>query len=210
MQAFITLSAVAAPLCKSNVDTEVIIPITRLIEFPRGQLGPYAFEPWRYDAQHESDPSFVLNQSKYAGAKILVAGENFGCGSSREHAVWALWDLGFRCIIAPSFGDIFRANAFQNGLLTIALAADEVGAIQTEIENARDPRMTVDLSLQSIITPLMREVSFVIEAERRSALLEGLDEIGLTQKYAADIAAFAKQDRIDRPWAYQHLEHAND
>jgi 3-isopropylmalate/(R)-2-methylmalate dehydratase small subunit len=209
MQPFTILTGIAAPLARSNVDTEVIIPIARLIAFPRGQLGPYAFEPWRYDARHQPNADFVLNQPKYAAATVLVAGENFGCGSSREHAVWALWDMGLRCIIAPSFGDIFRANSYQNGLLTITLEQDLVNSIVAEIEADPAPRMTIDLARGLIDTPAMRAVPFAIDAERRVALLEGLDEIGLTQKYAADISAFAHQDRAARPWAYQKMDDSN-
>lgn len=206
MQPFSKLTAVAAPLAKANVDTEVIIPIRRLIDFPRGQLGPFAFEPWRYEAPDRPNPDFVLNHTRYAGAKILVAGENFGCGSSREHAVWALWDFGFRCVIAPSFGDIFRANAFQNGLLTIVLDKAQSDALMTEIQTAEAPVLQVDLNDCTILTPSLNALSFQIDAERRTALLEGLDEIGLTQRYAKEIASFAEHDAATRPWAYQKIK----
>jgi len=209
MAAFTILTGIAAPLCKSNVDTEVIIPIARLMAFPRGQLGAFAFEPWRYDSAHQPRADFVLNQPKYAGAQVLVAGENFGCGSSREHAVWALSDMGFRCIIAPSFGDIFRANCFQNGLLAITLEPGLVAALMAEIEAEAVPRMTVDLVQNLIETPALRFMPFAIDAERRVALLEGLDEIGVTQRYSAEISAFERRDRAARGWAYQKLDDAH-
>jgi 3-isopropylmalate/(R)-2-methylmalate dehydratase small subunit len=191
---------------RANVDTEVIIPITRLIAFPRGQLGPYAFEPWRYLSEGKPDPGFILNTPRYAGASILVAGENFGCGSSREHAVWALWDMGFRVIIAPSFGDIFRANSFQNGLLTITLPLSTVEQLFDEVETAGEPVFTVDLEHCTLHCPSGRTIAFEIEPERRSALLEGLDEVGLTLKLESDITAFQERDRKARPWAYQKIE----
>ena len=206
MEPYTTLTAVAAPLAKANVDTEVIIPIRRLIDFPRGQLGPYAFEPWRYDEARQPNPDFILNQAKYQAAQILVTGENFGCGSSREHAVWALWDMGFRCIIAPSFGDIFRANSFQIGLLTIVLDKSVTELLINEIQTAPLPVMTVDLQACLIHTPRLGALCFSIDQERRAALLEGLDQIGLTQKHSRDIAAFATRDQSARPWAYQKLD----
>jgi 3-isopropylmalate/(R)-2-methylmalate dehydratase small subunit len=205
MQSFTRVTAVGAPLAKSNVDTEVIIPITRLIEFKRGELGPYAFEPWRYAADGAPQPDFVLNKPKYAGAQILVTGANFGCGSSREAAVWALWDLGLRCVIAESFGDIFRANCFQNGLLPITLAAEAVLQLQREIANADSPMMSVDLWQSNIVTPTGRILSFGIDPERRVALLEGLDETGITLKSLPDIQEFQERDRLERPWVYQPL-----
>jgi 3-isopropylmalate/(R)-2-methylmalate dehydratase small subunit len=204
--AFKTLTARAAPMARANVDTEVIIPISRLIAFPRGQLGPYAFEPWRYRADGSADPDFVLNQPRYLGAQFLVADENFGCGSSREHAVWALWDMGFRVIIAPSFGDIFRANSFQNGMLTITLPQHVVEQMLAEIETAAEPVFSVDLEHCTLTTPSLRTVTFEIAPERRTALLEGLDEVGLTLKLEADITAFQERDRKTRPWAYQKIE----
>ncbi len=206
VQPYQTLTAVAAPLAKANVDTEVIIPIRRLIDVARGQLGPYAFEPWRYNEAHQPNGDFVLNQAKYADARILVAGENFGCGSSREHAVWALWDMGFRCIIAPSFGDIFRANSFQIGLLTIVLDQHENQRLMDEIVAAPRPVMTVDLNACLISTPESRTLQFSIDKQRRAALLEGLDEIGLTLKHSNAIARFAAADQKARPWVYQKLD----
>ena len=195
---------------RANVDTEVIIPITRLIAFPRGQLGPYAFEPWRYLAADQPDPQFVLNLPRYVGASILVAGENFGCGSSREHAVWALWDMGFRVIIAPSFGDIFRSNSFQNGMLTITLPISTVEQLIDEVETAAEPIFIVDLEHCNVTSPSGQTIAFEFAPERRTALLEGLDEVGLTLKLESDITAFQERDRIARPWAYQKMEGKDD
>ena len=206
MEAFHTLAAVAAPLDRANVDTEVIIPIARILGTGRGQLGPYCLEPWRVDANGDPDPSFFINDPRYRGARILVAGENFGCGSSREMAVWALWDLGIRVVIAESFGDIFRANCFQNGLLAITLSKDEVARLMREIRTAPESLMVVNLAAGRITTPLLGTIPFTIDAERRDALLEGLDEVGMTLKLVLDINAFERRDRIARPWAYSGLE----
>jgi len=206
MEAFHTLAAVGAPLDRANVDTEVIIPIARLIANKRGQFGPYCLEPWRVDANGEPDPSFFINDPRYRGARILVAGENFGCGSSREAAVWALWDLGIRVVIAESFGDIFRANCFQNGLLPITLPKADVVRLLDEITTAPEPLMVVDLASGRITTPLRGTIEFAIDAQRRDALLEGLDEVGMTLKLIGDIDAFERRDRIARPWAYTGLE----
>src|SRR5450631_206907 len=177
MEKFIRVSGPAAPLLRANIDTDVVIRIDRLIGNRRGQLGPFAFEPWRYQTDGSENPDFALNQEKYRAAKILVAGENFGCGSSREAAAWALADFGFRCIIAPSFGDIFAQNCFQNGMLCIALPKPTVETIAAGLEVAADPRLTVDLETQTITTPDGAAIEFAIDGERRQALLEGLDEI---------------------------------
>jgi 3-isopropylmalate/(R)-2-methylmalate dehydratase small subunit len=210
MEKFGRLEALAAPLDRSNVDTEVIIPITRLIAHKRGTLGPYCFEPWRYRADGTLDAAFSLNSPRYAGAKILVSGANFGCGSSREAAVWALQDMGFRCVIASSFGDIFRANAFQNGLLAIALDPEALQALHAHIASAPTSVVTVDLEARTLAVPggaggdPGRSIPFEIDPERRLALLEGLDEIGLTRRSLPDILAFMRQDEHRRPWAYPH------
>jgi 3-isopropylmalate/(R)-2-methylmalate dehydratase small subunit len=206
MEPIDVIRSVAAALPRANVDTEVIIPITRLIAYPREQLGPFCFEPLRYRADGTPDPAFPLNDPRFAGARILVAGENFGCGSSREHAVWALKGMGFDCVIAPSFGDIFRANCFQIGMLPITLDVGIVERLSTQIEAASHPVCEVDLTRCRIISPTGDAIEFSIDAERRIALLEGLDEIGLTLKHAADIEAFEARDRSDRPWVYQNIE----
>ena len=179
MDKFIRVAGAAAPLMRINVDTEVIIPINRLIGNKRGDLGPFCFEPWRYSGDGVENSDFVLNQPRFRDAKILVAGDNFGCGSSREHAVWSLAAFGFRCVIAPSFGDIFYWNCFQNGVLPIRLPEGEVKALAAELETAEQPDVTVDLEKQTIIAPSGRTIAFTTDPERRGALLEGLDELSL-------------------------------
>lgn len=202
MEAFGVLTAIGAPLPRDNVDTEVIIPIRRLMAFPRGQLGPYCFEPWRGAPGAAADRTFVLDGPRYRGARILVTGANFGCGSSREAAVWALWDMGFRCILAESFGDIFQMNCFHNGLLPITLDRERIEALLAELSSAEEPTMTVDLPRQLIVTPAGRTLGFTIEAERRTALLDGLDDIGLTLRYLTEIRQFEERDAALRPWIY--------
>jgi 3-isopropylmalate/(R)-2-methylmalate dehydratase small subunit len=199
-QPFRPLTAIAAPLPRANVDTEVIIPIGRLISHRRGTLGPFCFEPWRYLPDGSPDPQFALNEPRYAGARILLGGANFGCGSSREAAVWALWDLGIRCVIAESFGDIFRANCFQNGLLPVTLDAATLAWLTTWAGARRPPLLGVDLQ-HSRLLAAGRSIPFVIDPERRTALLEGLDDIGLTLKSLADIRTFIRRDLGTRPWA---------
>jgi 3-isopropylmalate dehydrogenase len=189
-----------------NIDTEVVIPINRLIAHKRGELGHYCFEAWRYDLDGSENPEFVLNNPRYRAAKILVTGDNFGCGSSREHAVWSLFDFGFRCIIAPSFGDIFYWNCFQNGMLPIRLPAEEVRELAAEIEVSEPALMTVDLEAQSITTPTGRKIRFTADPERRDALLEGLDDIGMTLKRDVQIRTHQSQDRERRPWIYRQEE----
>jgi 3-isopropylmalate/(R)-2-methylmalate dehydratase small subunit len=206
MEPIDVIRSVAAALPRANVDTEVIIPITRLIANSRERLGPFCFEPLRYAADGAPDPAFPLNDPRFASARILVTGENFGCGSSREHAVWALKGMGFACVIAPSFGDIFRANCFQIGVLPITLDAGTVARLFTQIEAASHPVCEVDLTRCRITSPDGDRIAFSIDAERRIALLEGLDEIGLTRKHAADIEAFEARDRSDRPWVYQNIQ----
>ena len=202
------MTGAAAPLMRINVDTEVIIPINRLIGHKRGELGRFCFEPWRYTGDGTENPEFVLNQARYRDAKILVAGDNFGCGSSREHAVWSLAEFGFRCIIAPSFGDIFYWNCFQNGVLPIRLPEEQVKEIAAEIEAAEKPLVTVDLEAQTITTPSGLNIVFATDPERRDALLEGIDEIGMTLKLDTQIRAHRRQDRENRPWIYRREEPA--
>ncbi|MGZ6986911.1 MAG: 3-isopropylmalate dehydratase small subunit, partial [Ilumatobacteraceae bacterium] len=203
MNPITTVTGIAVPVPRANIDTDVLIRIDRLIEHPPDELGEYLFESWRMAPDGNPDPAFPLNKPKYHGAVVLLAGENFGCGSSREHAVWALGAFGFRVVIAPSFGDIFSQNAFQNGLLTIVLPADEVTRIVAELQGDLEPTMTVDLVAQVVSTPSGQTVEFEIDAERRHALLEGLDDIGLTMMYDAQINAFERGDRQRRPWNYR-------
>jgi 3-isopropylmalate/(R)-2-methylmalate dehydratase small subunit len=208
MEKFTVLTAVAAPLLRPNINTDILIRIERLMYVPRGQLAKYCFEAWRYLPDGSEDPDFVLNKPAFRGAKILIGGPNFACGSSREAAVWSLWDLGVRCVIAPSFGDIFFNNCFQNGMLPIVLPADVVAELCEEAaragEGANGASFTIDLERQLILTPSGRQVPFEVDAARRQALLEGLDEIQMTLARGADIAKFQANDRARRPWIYKY------
>jgi 3-isopropylmalate/(R)-2-methylmalate dehydratase small subunit len=203
VEKFTVLRGVAAPLPVPNVNTDVLIRIERLNELGKGQLGPYCFEAWRYDAQGREVPDFVLNQPAYRGASLLIGGANFGCGSSREGAVWALRDMGFRCLIAPSFGDIFFNNCFQNGVLPLALPAALVGELAREaVAAAGEGTFTVDLTAQILTTPSGKQSAFTIDAPRRLTLLGGLDEISMTLARAAEITAYQARARRERPWLY--------
>ncbi len=197
MQAFTTLTGIAAPLLRDNIDTDIIIRIERLAGTSRESMGAVAFEAWRFRPDGSEDPEFVLNQTRYRGAPILLAGTNFGCGSSREGAVWAMMGLGLRCVIAESFGDIFFNNCFQNGMLPVRLPGDVV----RQFAAAGGP-ITVDLVAQEVVGADGARARFEIEAMRRTALLEGLDEIGLTLKHQAAIARFQTADRAERPWVW--------
>ena len=202
MEKFATLTAVAAPLPLVNVDTDVIIPARALKTVTREGLGASAFYVLRYDEAGVERPDFVLNQPRYRGAGILIAGANFGCGSSREHAPWALAGIGIRCIIAPSFADIFHNNCFKNGILCIALPQAEVDALAARASegNTAGGEFTVDLERQCITAPDGAEVRFTVEAGRREALLEGIDDIGATLRHAAEIDAFEKRRKQAQPW----------
>ena len=208
MEKFTVLSSVAASLLRPNINTDILIRIERLMYVPRGQLAKYCFEAWRYLPDGSEDSEFVLNKSAYRGAKILIGGANFACGSSREAAVWSLWDFGIRCVIAPSFGDIFFNNCFQNGMLPIVLPADVVAELGEEAarigEGANGAPFTIDLEQQLILTPAGRQVPFKVDAARRRALLDGLDEIQMTLTQEAEIAKFQANDRARRPWIYQY------
>ncbi len=197
-----TIIGIAAPLNIANVDTDVIIRIERLTIGDPREIGRYAFEALRYLADGQEDPHFILNRPAYRGASILLAGPNFGCGSSREPAVTALMAMGLRVIVAQSFGDIFYANCFQNGLLPIRL--DEA-AVQALMESAgANPRpFTVDLNEKSIAAPDGRVFDFTIDAQRREALLAGVDDIGLTLRDTAAIHAWQAADRTERVWIWQ-------
>ena len=198
MTPFTTLVAIAAHYPKPNVDTDLIIRVERCAQVPRDQLGPYAFEMARFGADGSENPDFVLNRAPWREARILVGAENFGCGSSREMAVWALAGLGIRCVIAPSFGQIFFDNCFQNGVLAIRLPADAHAALAKRAADPRDCTFTVDLASQRI----NGGIPFDVDPLRKKMLLEGLDEIGLTRSREADIAAFQQRDRAARPWVY--------
>lgn len=200
MEKFTVLEGSAAPLHRHDVNTDVVIRIERLVAEPRHRLGEYLFESLRFHPGGGENPDFVLNRPGHREARILIAGANFGCGSSREGAVWALENFGIRCVIAPSFGEIFYNNCFQNGLLPIVLPQD---VVLTLVEEAAEPaRFTVDLVRQRIVTPANREIAFEIEPARRKALLEGLDAVGMTLQRQASIDAFRERDRIARPWIH--------
>ncbi len=201
MQPFTAVSGPAAPLMRDNIDTDMIIRVEKLTGLPRGQMGPWAFETLRYQPDGSENPEFVLNQPPFRDAPILLAGANFGCGSSREGAVWALMGTGVRCVIAPSFGDIFYGNCFQNGLLPVRLPQPDVARL-AEACAGGNARVTVDLRRQVVVFPHGEEVAFDIEPIRRDAMLDGLDEIGLTLKHADAIAAFQSGDRTTRPWVW--------
>lgn len=204
MQKFTTVSGPAAPLLAPNIDTDVIIPIQRLVGSGRTGLGPHAFERLRYTRDGSENPDFVLNRPHYRGSPILLAGPNFGCGSSREGAVWALMGMGVRAVLAPSFGDIFFNNCFQNGLLPVVLPEDVIHRIAAETEAAQGARHTiVDLVRQVVVTPEGAEIPFAIDARRRDALLEGLDDIALTLRLRDRIAAWQEADRAARGWAWE-------
>ena len=199
MKAFTTVTAKAAPLDRPNVDTDAIIPKQYLKSIKRTGFGQYLFDDWRYLDQGDLDipvasrrpnPEFVLNQPAYRDAKILLSRENFGCGSSREHAVWALEDYGFRAVIAPSYADIFFNNSFKNGFLPIILKADEVQKIFDAIAKDAATEITVDLPAQQVKLPDGSVFAFEIDAFRKDCLIRGLDEIGLTLQNACDIRAY--------------------
>lgn len=197
---FTVVTGAAIPLMRSNVDTDVIIRIERMTALPPQQWGRWALEPLRCRADGSLDPDSVLNQPCFERAPVLLAGPNFGCGSSREPAVTALQGLGIRCVIAPSFGDIFFANCFQNGLLPIRLELPHVEHLA--LQCARGAPVTVDLERRSVLAPDGSTFIFEVDAMRREALLHGLDDIGLTLKDDALIAAWQQADRLRRPWAW--------
>lgn len=208
MQKFETLRAVAAPYPFSNVDTDRIIRIERCAGLPRAEVGRWAFEMERYDAAGAEREDFVFHRAPFRGAGILVAGENFGCGSSRENAVWAVAGMGIRCVIAPSFGEIFFGNCFQNGVLPIRLPAEVVRVFHEKLaaataEAPERATLAVDLRAQRIDTPWGETVPFTVEPLRREALLQGLDPIAATLQRAAAIDAFQARQRGERPWVWQ-------
>ena len=203
MEKFTVLKGIAAPLMVPNIDTDRIIRIERCAGIPRERQGEYMLEMMRLDADGSENPDFILNQPPFREAKILIAAENFGCGSSRENAVWALMGWGLRCVIAPSFGDIFFGNCFQNGMLPIRLPTATVERLAAAMQaGTRNAILTVDLTRQRIVSATGEEIAFEIEPLRRRMLAEGLDEIGLTLEHEAEIAAFQRRDRGVRPWLY--------
>ncbi len=200
MQPFTTLTAIAAPLPLANVDTDKIIPARFLKTIKRTGLGVHLFDAMRYDAAGAERPEFVLNQKPYRDAKILIAHENFGCGSSREHAPWALLDFGIRCVIAPDFADIFHGNCFKNGILPIRLPRHVCDELMDDARLGGNARITVDLHRCVVIRPSGDEIAFDVDPHQRHALLEGMDEIGQTLRHTADIDAFEARRDVDHPW----------
>ncbi len=211
MQPFVKLEGLVAPLDRANVDTDAIIPKQFLKSIKRSGFGPNAFDEWRYldhgepgmdNSKRKLNPDFVLNQPRYQGASILLARENFGCGSSREHAPWALLDYGFRCIIAPSFADIFFNNCFKNGILPIVLEAEEVDELFREVDATPGYQLLVDLEQQVVVSPAGRSFSFEVDAFRKHCLLNGLDDIGLTLQKVDQIKAFEARHKASQPWLF--------
>ncbi len=200
MNKFTTLMGIAAPLPLVNVDTDMIIPKQFLKTIKRSGLGGHLFADMRYGEDGQERPDFVLNQPRYQGCNILVTGENFGCGSSREHAPWALLDYGIRCVISSSFADIFYNNCFKNGILPIQLPTDAVAVLMQEAEKGANARLTVDLADQSITTADGDVFSFEIDRFKKHCLLHGLDDIGLTLEKAAAIDNFEHRLAMERPW----------
>jgi 3-isopropylmalate/(R)-2-methylmalate dehydratase small subunit len=201
MQKFTTLTGIAAVLPMINVDTDMIIPKQYLKTIKRTGLGNGLFAELRYDETGAASPEFVLNKKPYTEAKILITGENFGCGSSREHAPWALLDFGIRCLIAPSFADIFYNNCFKNGILPIALPQTEIDKLIDDAGRGANATLTIDLPAQEIRGPDGGVIRFEIDPFRKRCLIEGLDDIGRTLEKAGAIESFEARSRLERPWA---------
>lgn len=211
MKAFTQIKGLACPLDRANVDTDAIIPKQFLKSIKRSGFGPYLFDEWRYTNYGEPgmdcstrplNKDFVLNQARYQGAQILLARDNFGCGSSREHAPWAIEDFGFRVIIAPSFADIFFNNCFKNGILPIVASAEQVDELFKECLATEGYQLDVDLNAQTVTTPSGKSFSFEITPTRKHNLLNGLDEIGLTLQHAEKIKAFESKHKAAQPWLF--------
>lgn len=214
MKPYTTEQGIVAPLDRSNVDTDLIIPKQFLKSIKRTGFGDNLFDELRYLDEgflgqdinkRPKNPDFVLNQARYAGASILLARKNFGCGSSREHAPWALEEYGFRTVIAPSFADIFYNNCFKNGMLPVVLSESDVDDLFNECFANVGYQLTVDLENQKVISPSGKEYSFEVDAFRKHCLLNGLDDIGLTLQHADDIKAFEEKAKADRPWVFKEL-----
>jgi 3-isopropylmalate/(R)-2-methylmalate dehydratase small subunit len=212
MTPFTVLTGLVAPLDRANVDTDQIIPKQYLKSIRRTGFGDYLFDGWRFEDEGDIgvtpnerriNREFVLNQPRYQGAQILLAGRNFGCGSSREHAVWALMEYGFRCVIAPSFADIFFSNCFKNGMLPIVLEQDVIDELMRRASSDGGLTLTVDLPAQRVTLPDGSHHVFDIDPNRKRMLVEGLDDIGLTLAEAAAIRAFEQQQRVRMPWLFR-------
>ena len=211
MEKFVRLEGLVAPLDRANVDTDAIIPKQFLKSIKCSGFGPNLFDAWRYrdeggpgrdNSRRPLNADFVLNQPRYKGAQILLARDNFGCGSSREHAPWALLDYGFRCIVAPSYADIFYNNCFLNGLLPVVLSSSEVDQLFREVNATPGYKLTVDLDKQIVVTPSGRGFAFTVDPFHKHCLLNGLDEIGLTLAHAEQIKAFETKRRAEQPWLF--------
>jgi 3-isopropylmalate/(R)-2-methylmalate dehydratase small subunit len=214
MDKFVRLEGLVAPLDRNNVDTDAIIPKQFLKSIKRSGFGPNAFDEWRYMdvgqpgqdqatiAARPKNPNFVLNQPRYQGAQVLLTRANFGCGSSREHAPWALLDFGFKAIIAESFADIFFNNSFKNGILPIVLPAAEIDALFAQVEATPGYQLIIDLPAQAVIRPDGKGIPFQVDAFRKECLLNGWDDIGLTLRHADKIRAFEEKRRIEQPWLF--------
>ncbi|MGB0468535.1 MAG: 3-isopropylmalate dehydratase small subunit [Pontibacterium sp.] len=215
MKKFTKMTGIAAPLDRANVDTDMIIPKQFLKSIKRSGFGPNLFDELRYldEGQPDQDCSgrplnqdFVLNKARFAGVSVLLARENFGCGSSREHAPWALEDFGIRVVIAPSFAEIFFNNCFKNGLLPIVLSDDQVDQLFKEVEATAGYELTVDLEAQVVITPSGEAMAFDVDDFRKHCLLNGLDDIGLTLQYTDDIKAYEARARQQSPWLFDVIK----
>ena len=200
MEKFEKLTAIAAPMPLINIDTDMIIPKQFLKTIKRSGLGVNAFHEMRYDLDGNENPDFVLNNEAYKGANILVAGDNFGCGSSREHAPWALLDFGIRCVISTSFADIFYNNCFKNGILPVVVTEDELQLLMKDAEKGSNARMVVDLENQQIETSDGDVIAFDVDQHRKHCLINGLDDIGLSMEKIASIDAFETQMAQRAPW----------
>ena len=199
MQAFTRLDARAVPLNLANIDTDQIIPKQFLKQIDREGLSRGLFYDFRFDEQGKAKPDFVMNRPEYQGAAVMIAGDNFGCGSSREHAPWALMDWGVRAIIAPSFADIFNNNSLNNGLLTVALPPEQVAELMDEAKGGNH-LFTVDLENQQVVSPSGKVFRFQIDSQRKDKLMRGLDAIGETLQHAPDIDTFEMKAALSRPW----------
>ncbi|MCB5189590.1 3-isopropylmalate dehydratase small subunit [Methylobacillus arboreus] len=211
MHAFTQLNGLVVPLDRANVDTDAIIPKQFLKSIKRAGFGPNAFDEWRYldhgepgmdNSKRPLNPDFPLNQARYQGASVLLARENFGCGSSREHAPWALLDFGFRAIIAPSYADIFFNNCFKNGILPIILPAEIVDSLFKAVESTEGYKLVIDLETQTVVTPDSQSYAFEVDAFRKHCLLNGLDDIGLTLQHVDEIKAFEIKYKQAQPWLF--------
>lgn len=200
MDKFTTLTGVAAPMPQQNIDTDKVIPARFLKTIKRSGLGVHLFDPMRYKPDGSENPDFILNQGAYRKAEILLAHENFGCGSSREHAPWALLDFGIRCIIAPDFADIFFNNSFKNGILPIRLPRAVVDQLMEDARQGDNARLTVDLDRQVVVRPNGEEIRFEIDPFRKHLLLNGLDDIGQTLQHAKAIDNYEDRQRQDQSW----------